>query len=93
MRFQDLNYDNIAVSDVKGISAELKNVLSDDENKEKVNMKYSVKDGMIILDPAQFRYEKEVGTKEILYNMSITVEYQYKGEKYISLTAINIFDK
>ena len=93
LRFQDLDYNNLFPDDIKNVRADLTNVISDNEDTVSTDIEYSVRDGGIRVDPAQIRYEEDEETGEIWYNMALTVEYQYEGEDYTSVTAVTVFDK
>ena len=93
LRFKDLDYNNLFPDDIKNVRADLTNVISDNEDTVSTDIEYSVRDGGIRVDPAQIRYEEDEETGEIWYNMALTVEYQYEGEDYTSVTAVTVFDK
>ena len=88
LRFQDLYYNNLSPDDIKKVSADLTNVISDYENKVTVDLKYIVENGNIIIDPSQIIHDKG----DVWYNMSIVVEYVHDGQAYTSVTAVTIFD-
>ena len=92
LRFQDLYYNNLFPNDIKKVSADLINVLSDYENKVTVDLKYIVENGNIIIDPVQINYDKGTQNGEVWYKMSIVVEYVYDGQTYTSVTAVTVFD-
>ena len=91
LRFQDLYYNNLVLDDIKRVSADLTNVISDYENKITVDLKYIVENSNIIIDPGQINYDKEEGNGEVWHNIAIVVEYVHNGQAYTSVTALNVF--
>lgn len=92
LRFQDLYYNNLSPNDIKKVSADLINVMNDYENKVTVDLKYTVENGTIILDPTQINDAKKEENGEVWYKMSIVAEYVHDGQTYTSVTALTVFD-
>lgn len=90
LRFQDLHYNNLFPDDIKKVSADLTNVLSNYENKVTVDLKYIIENGKIIIDPGHINYDKEKKAGEAWYKMSIVVEFVHDGQAYTSVTAVTV---
>lgn len=93
LHFQDLDYNNILPENIISVQADISNVISDNQNKETVQLQYEYKNGNIIIDPGQIKYVSDPETGEVWYDVSLIVQYQYDGKDYTSITTLTVFDK
>lgn len=93
LHFQDLDYNNILPENIISVQADMTNVISDNQNKETVQLQYEFKNGNIIIDPGQMKYVSDSETGEVWYDVSFIVQYHYDGKDYTSITTLTVFDK
>ncbi|MDO5301997.1 MAG: hypothetical protein Q4E76_05825 [Tissierellia bacterium] len=93
LRFQDLHHNNISPERVEGVEAQWVDVLSEEEKPTHVPASYTLAEGAIVLDAAQFPYQRHGEEGKIWTKLILTADYQYQGEDYTSVTAVLILDK
>ncbi|MDD5921829.1 MAG: helix-turn-helix transcriptional regulator [Eubacteriales bacterium] len=90
--FQNLDYRNISPKKILSVRADSKNVLSDHPSTKTSALKYNFKNGEIIIDPAQIKYDRDEGTGEIWYDVSFVIRYRYNGSDYTSVTTLTVMN-
>ncbi|MEG0729588.1 MAG: helix-turn-helix transcriptional regulator [Anaerovoracaceae bacterium] len=93
LHFQDSYYNNLDITKVSDVSADLYDVTAEKQVGVTRQLKYQKRNGNLIikLDPDIFKSNDVSG--EVWYRVPITTKFSYKGKAYTSVTALNVLDR
>lgn len=92
LHFQNTDYHNISPDNVSEVTAVFYDLNSNDAAPVTTEPEYALKAGAVMIELAPNSLPAQITGEETFCSCVITVRYSYRGETYLSTTAVNVFD-